>query len=104
MREETLMAEGHSPESPGAAGSGPTGEGDQVFEVRVTGNVPDDVLEDLALADVSARELRTSLRAHFRDQSELHGFLARLRTYGLEVVEVRRLTIDPADKPDSDAP
>jgi ribosomal protein L34 len=44
------------------------------------------------------------LRAHFRDQSELHGFLARLRTYGLEVVEVRRLTIDPADKPDTDAP
>ncbi len=98
------MMEGHSPEEPGATGSGRAGDGDQVFEVRVTGNVPEDVLEELALADVSARELRTLLRAHFRDQSELHGFLAKLRTYGLEVVEVRRLTVDPADEPDNEAP
>ncbi len=98
------MMEGHSPDTPGASGSGRAGDGDQVFEVRITGTVPDDVLEELALADVTTRELRTLLRAHFRDQSELHGFLAKLRTFGLEVVEVRRLTVDPADEPDTDAP
>lgn len=75
-----------------------------VFEVRVTGNVPDDVLEQLAQVDVTTRELRTALRGRFRDQAELHGFLARLRSFGLEVVEVRRLaTPDPGD-PEPDGP
>jgi hypothetical protein len=62
-----------------------------VFEVRVTGTVEEDVLKQLADVDVCARELRTSLRGHFADQAELHGFLARLRAFGLDVVEVHRL-------------
>jgi hypothetical protein len=69
-------------------------EEDQVFEVRVTGTVPDDVLAQLAPVDVTDQELRTSLRGHFRDQAELHGFLARLRALGLDVVEVRRLPLE----------
>jgi hypothetical protein len=67
----------------------------QVFEVRVTGLVSEDVLHQLADVEVSSRELRTSLRGTFRDQAELHGFLARLRAFGLDVVEVHRLTTDP---------
>src|SRR3954453_16334065 len=35
--------------------------------------------------------LRTVLNARFVDQAELHGFLNRLQSLGLEVVEVRRL-------------
>lgn len=65
----------------------------QVFEVRVTGLVPESTLQQLAHVEISFQELRTSLRGHFRDQAELHGFLATLRTFGLDVVEVRRLAV-----------
>jgi hypothetical protein len=73
---------------------------DQVFEVKITGLVPNNVLQQLADVEISSQELRTSLRGHFRDQAELHGFLARLRAFGLDVVEVRRLTIpgDPDER------
>ncbi len=78
-------------DSPQAPVTGDRGPADQVFEVRITGAVSDDVLEQLGHVDVTTRELRTSLRGHFQDQAELHGFLARLRAFGLDVVEVRRL-------------
>jgi hypothetical protein len=63
----------------------------QVFEVRVTGSVEEDVLRQLTDVEVRSQELRTSLQGLFVDQAELHGFLARLRAFGLDVVEVRRL-------------
>ncbi|SKB10240.1 hypothetical protein [Aeromicrobium choanae] len=69
----------------------------QVFEVRIEGSVPDDVLLELNDIQVVTRELRTSVRASIRDQAELHGFLALLRTYGLEVVEVRRVVVAEGD-------
>jgi len=72
-----------------------------IFEVRIEGAVPDDILDDLQNIQVVTRELRTSLRAHIRDQSELHGFLAQLRTYGLEVVEVRRV-VTPDEEPEGE--
>ena len=67
----------------------------QQFEVRINGLVPDDVLSHFPHVEIVARELRTSLRGHFRDQAELHGFLATLRTLGLDVVEIRRLASAP---------
>lgn len=73
---------------------------DQVFEIRITGAVPDEVLGQVAGIEVATRELRTAVRARLRDQAELHGFLATLRTYGLEVVEVRRLTAAPPARPE----
>lgn len=75
----------------------------QVFEVRIEGSVPDDVLRELKDIKVISRELRTSVRASIRDQAELHGFLALLRTYGLEVVEVRRIST-PEDDAGGEAP
>ena len=57
----------------------------------MTGSVEEDVLRQLADVEICSRELRTSLRGRFVDQAELHGFLARLRAFGLDVVEVRRL-------------
>ena len=89
------MMEQDSPDTP--EGGGPA---DQVFEVRITGAVPDDVLEELGRVEVMNRELRTSLRGRFQDQSELHGFLARLRAFGLDVVEVRRLAAGTTGDPD----
>jgi hypothetical protein len=61
------------------------------FEVRVAGLVSPQVLQQLPDVQISAQEMRTVLVCRCRDQAELHGVLARLRTFGLEVVEVRRL-------------
>jgi hypothetical protein len=81
-------------QAPGASTPAPRSGGLQVFEVRVTGLVSEDVLHELADVEISSRELRTSLRGTFRDQAELHGFLAKLRAFGLDVVEVHRLATD----------
>ena len=93
--------EDRSPQAPGAKGPVRPDETAQAFEIRITGSIPDDVLEQLAPVDVTTRELRTSLRGRFRDQAELHGFLVKLRAFGLEVVEVRRLAIGTTDDPDT---
>ncbi|HEY9352014.1 hypothetical protein OH802_21550 [Nocardioides sp. NBC_00850] len=70
----------------------------QAFEIRVAGLVPQQVLVQLVDIESSSREMRTVLICRCRDQAELHGFLARLRTFGLEVVEVRRLITGTADE------
>lgn len=66
---------------------------ERVFEVRIAGLVPQRVLLELADVEISSQELRTVLSGRFQDQAELHGFLARLRALGLDVVEVRRVAM-----------
>jgi hypothetical protein len=65
---------------------------DRTYEVRINGLVPTEELAE-QLGDVRAveHELRTVLTGHFVDQAELNGFLNLLRSYGLEIVEVRRV-------------
>ncbi|MEU6135160.1 hypothetical protein [Nocardioides sp. NPDC047086] len=82
---------GQNPSEPGATDT-------QAFEIRVAGLVPQQVLVQLADVETSSRETRTVLICRCRDQAELHGFLARLRTFGLEVVEVRRLLAGTVDE------
>src|SRR3954454_17881470 len=65
--------------------------GDHVFEVRVAGLVSGEALDRLCGVKVSSQELRRGLTGPFRDQSELHGFLARLRSLNLDIVEIRRV-------------
>ena len=66
---------------------------ERAYEVRVAGLVPtQDLLEELSDVEVAEHEFRTVLTGHFADQAALHGFLHRLRAFGLEVVEVRRVT------------
>ena len=79
---------------------------DRTYEVRIDGLVPTEELVD-ALRDVEVveHEFRTVLSGRFVDQAALYGFLNLLRSYGLEVVEVRRVPeagsdIDPAEAPD----
>lgn len=83
-----------NPREPGAAGAADI----QAFEIRVAGLVPQQVLLQLADVETSSREMRTVLICRCRDQAELHGFLGRLRTFGLEVVEVRRLIAGTGDE------
>ena len=61
------------------------------YEIRVRGRLSDTsscALEEFTAA-VSPTE--TVMRGELRDQSELHGVLERLRSLGLELIEVRRL-------------
>jgi hypothetical protein len=65
---------------------------DRTFEIRVTGLVPtQDLLEDLGDVDTAEHEFRTVLSGRFADQAALYGFIHKLRSLGLEIVEVRRV-------------
>ncbi|MDX6326256.1 MAG: hypothetical protein QOK15_2610 [Nocardioidaceae bacterium] len=74
----------------------------RTYEIRLTGLVPTEkLLANVGNVDVGEPELRTVLSARFLDQAELHGFLNRLQSLGLEVVEVRRV---PAGSDDDGTP
>ena len=62
---------------------------DTTYEVRVTGAVPSALVDELDAVTLAEQELRTVLVCTLPDQAALHGLLARLRTFGLELVEVR---------------
>jgi hypothetical protein len=67
---------------------------DRMYEVRITGVVPDVALHELDDIEVARQEMRTVLSGRFTDQAALYGFLHRLRSLGLEVVEVRQVAAD----------
>ncbi len=74
---------------------------ERTYEIRVNGLVPTEQLVDqLRGVDIAEHEMRTVLSGHFVDQAALYGFLNLLRSYGLEVVEVRRV---PVAGPDEEA-
>jgi hypothetical protein len=68
---------------------------DRTYEVRITGLVStEELIEELGDVEIAEHEFRTVLLARLPDQAALYGFLHRLRAYGLEVVEVRRMPSD----------
>lgn len=79
---------------------------DRSYEVRITGLVPDVALVELEDVEVLRQEMRTVLSGHFADQAALYGFLQRLRSLGLEVVEVRQVAAGDAssDQDRADVP
>lgn len=73
---------------------------DRTYEVRINGLVPtQELTEQLREVRVVEQELRTVLSGRFVDQAELYAFLNLLRSYGLEIVEVRRV---PRAEPEED--
>lgn len=87
---------GASPADP----AGPDAAPGHTYEVRLTGRVDDlDLLRRLDEVEVTEGELRTVLLGEFDSQQELYDLLRRLRSYGLEVLEIRRL---PAPVPEED--
>jgi len=60
-----------------------------VYEIRIAGLVPPGELADLPDLVLTEQELRTVLTGSFEDQAALHGFLLRLQSLGLELLEVR---------------
>lgn len=68
--------------------------GRQVYELRVRGPVPTDVLEELGAEDMGEEPPLTILRTEPTDQPGLHGMLQRLRSLGLDLLEVRATTTE----------
>jgi hypothetical protein len=75
------------------------------YEIRVVGPVPDELLPELGDVTITTLEMRTVLTGMFTDQAALHGFLQRLRAFGLDLVEVRSV-VAPDDEaaPGEEAP
>jgi hypothetical protein len=72
------------------------------YEIRVAGVLPPEVLLDFEKLTASVEPVETVVHGPLRDQSALRGLLDRLETFGVEVLEVRRLhgTARPADEQD----
>lgn len=61
----------------------------QVYELRVRGVVPASVLEEIGAQDMGEEPPLTILRTEPTDQAGLHGLLQRMRSLGLDLIEVR---------------
>lgn len=76
------------------------------YEIRIAGVVPPEVLLDFERLTASVEPVETILHGPLHDQAALHGLLARLEIFGLNVLEVRRIREQdpPADDPPADDP
>ena len=61
----------------------------QVYELRVRGSVPASVLDEIGALDMGEEPPLTILRTEPTDQAGLHGLLQRVRSLGLDLIEVR---------------
>jgi hypothetical protein len=61
----------------------------QVYELRVRGPVPPELLREIGAVDLGEEPALTILRTEPTDQPGLHGMLQRLRSLGLDLIEVR---------------
>jgi hypothetical protein len=89
-------------ESDGRGKRGGAGMPTKLFEIRVRGTVPQEVLDDAGDLHAVVEAPQTVLRGTVRDQAALQGLLQQLHSLGLELVEVRRLSPlpdDPAERP-----
>jgi hypothetical protein len=69
----------------------------QVYELRVRGPVPADVLGEIGAEDMGEEPPLTILRTEPTDQPGLHGMLQRLQSLGLDLLEVRAMAPGPFD-------
>ena len=65
------------------------------YEIRVVGVLPPEALLDFERLSASVEPVETVLHGPLRDQAALHGLLAKLETFGVQVVEIRRLHNPP---------
>jgi len=61
----------------------------QVYELRVRGPISEEVLREIGARELGEEPPLTILRTEPTDQPGLHGMLLRLRSLGLELLEVR---------------
>jgi len=69
------------------------------YEIRVAGVLPPEALLDFDRLSASVEPVETVVHGQLRDQAALQGLLARLETFGIQVLEVRKLRASdpPAD-------
>ena len=68
---------------------------DMTYEVRISGQISEDVLEDFGDLHVATTEASTLLSGSLPDQSALLGLLERLRSLGLDVLEIHQVVEGP---------
>ena len=61
------------------------------YEIRVEGTLPPEALLDFERLSSSVQRVETVVHGPLQDQAALYGLLARLETFGVQVLEVRRL-------------
>jgi hypothetical protein len=61
------------------------------YEIRVSGVLPPEALLDFEYLTASVEPVETVLYGELADLAALQGLLARLETFGANVLEVRRL-------------
>lgn len=61
------------------------------YEIRVSGTLPPEALLDFERLTASVEPVETVVHGPLRDQAALTGLLARLETFGVKVMEIRRL-------------
>jgi len=61
------------------------------YEILVAGILPPEALLDFDRLSASVEPVETVVHGPIQDQAALHGLLARLETFGVQVIEVRRL-------------
>lgn len=61
------------------------------YEIRVTGVLPPEALLDFDSLTASVEPVETVLHGPIQDQAALNGLLARLETFGVQLLEIRRL-------------
>lgn len=64
------------------------------YEIRIAGVLPAEALLDFDRLSASVHQVETVVHGPLQDQAALHGLLARLETFGVQVLEVRRLQDD----------
>ena len=74
------------------------------YEIRVSGVLPPEVLLDFDRLTASVEPVETVVQGPLRDQFAFHGLLARLQTFGGEVLEVRRLHDQQAEPAAAEQP
>ena len=70
------------------------------YEIRLAGTLPPEVLLDFERLTASVEPVETVVHGPLRDQAALNGLLARLETFGVKVLEIRRVheTAQPGDE------
>src|SRR5882762_6422469 len=74
------------------------------YEIRVSGVLPPEALLDFDRLTASVEPVETVVHGALQDQAALHGLLARLETFGVQVIEVRRLHENDPSAGDRGAP
>lgn len=70
------------------------------YQIRIVGMLPPEALADFEPLTASEEPVETVLHGQLRDQAALHVLLDRLQTFGVKVLEVRRMHSEggPADQ------